>query len=133
LPHLLEDDPLHLNTGFFWSFLFCLWFMTILILALQSTSPASQSSFLAWDKFQHAAAFGLLALLAGRALEHWLPLTIAWLMAFILAVLLGGMVEVAQASLTTYRNGDWLDLLADAFGAGLVSATALLLRARGKK
>jgi VanZ family protein len=117
------------KTAFFWFSLFCIWFATILFLALQTSTPTPESSLLAWDKFQHAAAFGLLALLGGKALESLLPSTRAWFMAFILVVLLGGLVEVAQAMLTDYRSGDWHDLLADAVGAGLVSGTALFVRA----
>jgi VanZ family protein len=121
------------KAGFIWSFMFFTWFAIILFLALQTGAPSLNSSLLDWDKFQHAAAFGLLALLGGKALESWLPITRAWVVAFLLAVLLGGLVEIAQATLTNYRNGDWHDLLADTIGAALVSGTALLMHNRRKK
>lgn len=124
---------MQLKTASVWLFLFCAWFLTILFLALQSGPPRLNSSILDWDKFQHAAAFGLLALLAGKTLASWLPTTRAWLVAFIVAMLLGGIVEVAQAALTTYRSGDRYDLLADAIGAALVCGTALLFSARRKR
>jgi VanZ family protein len=121
------------RTGFIWLSLFCAWFIIILFLALQTSSPSLNSTLLDWDKFQHAAAFGLLALLGGKTLESFLPTVIAWLLAFVLVVLLGGAVEIAQAYLTTDRSGDWYDLLADASGAALVSGTALILYARRRR
>jgi VanZ family protein len=124
---------LQIKAGFIWLFLFFIWFGIILLLALQAGTPHKESSILAWDKFQHAAAFGLLALLGGKTLESFLPTVIAWLLAFVLVVLLGGAVEIAQAYLTTDRSGDWYDLLADASGAALVSGTALLLYARRRR
>lgn len=38
-------------------------------------------------------------------------------------LLLGGIIEVLQATMTTTRSGDWLDFLADAIG---VAVAALL-------
>jgi VanZ family protein len=118
------------QAGVFWLFLFAAWFVIILLLALRSGTPSLESTILGWDKLQHAAAFGVLAFLGGRALEHWLPLLKAWLYAFLLAILLGGLVEIAQAFLTTERSGDWFDFLADLFGAALLSGMALFFRGR---
>jgi VanZ family protein len=120
------------KTGLVWTALFFFWFTIILFLALQQGDNHFESTVLGWDKFQHAAAFGLLTLLGGKSLQSWLPIRRAWLVAFFVAVLLGGVVEVAQASLTTYRSGDWLDLFADSAGAALVCALALLYNARSR-
>jgi VanZ family protein len=121
------------KTGSVWLYLFLVWFIIILFLALQKGTPSLESSLLDWDKFQHAAAFALLALLGGKAFESWLPITKAWIIAFVLVVLLGALVEVAQAVFTTYRRADWYDLLADAFGAALVSGTVLLMHHTRRK
>jgi VanZ family protein len=121
------------HAGVFWLFLFAAWFVIILFLALRSGTPSLESTILGWDKLQHAAAFGVLAFLGGKTLEHRLPLVKAWLYAFVLAILLGGLVEIAQAFLTTERTGDWYDFLADILGAALLSGMALFSRCRRKR
>lgn len=62
-----------------------------------------------WDKAQHALGFAMLTvlgLLAYPKARRWLP----WGL-----LLLGGFIELAQAA-TGWRQGDWVDLLADAVG-----------------
>lgn len=44
----------------------------------------------------------------------------------LLPILLGGLMELGQAYLTSYRSGEWMDLLADSVGAILGSGTAIL-------
>lgn len=39
-----------------------------------------------------------------------------YLVCFLFPILLGGLIEVCQACLTTSRNGDFTDFLANAFG-----------------
>ena len=39
--------------------------------------------------------------------------------AIVLPALLGGVLEIMQEWLTTYRSGDWLDLTANCIGVGL--------------
>lgn len=65
-----------------------------------------------WDKAQHAAGFGLLAMLGTRAYPSRMP-GVGWGL-----LLHGGFIEVAQAY-TGWRHGDWLDLLADGVGIAL--------------
>lgn len=62
-----------------------------------------------WDKAQHASAFAVLGAwgLLAYPRQPWRVLIA--LLAF------GGAIELAQAS-TTWRFGDWQDLLADAVG-----------------
>ena len=72
-----------------------------------------------WDKAQHALGFAvltILGLLAYPKLRWQLP----WGL-----LLLGAFIEVAQA-VSGWRQGDWLDLLADAAGV-LVVMTAWYL------
>lgn len=56
------------------------------------------------------------------------PLWHAWIGAFLCPVLFSGVVELLQAYCTTYRGGDWLDFAANATGAVLASAVALVVR-----
>lgn len=78
------------------------------------------------DKWTHMALFGgisavitLELALNGLSRRLWLaPVT---------ASLLGGLVEVMQATLTTYRSGEWLDFAADAAGALLVFPLSILI------
>lgn len=67
-----------------------------------------------WDKAQHALAF---AVLMGSGLLAFpgRPLVMALMM-----VLYGGLIEVAQSTLTTTRVGDAWDWLADSVGVLLV-------------
>ena len=52
----------------------------------------------------------------------------AWVGAALCPVLFSGVVELLQAYCTTYRGGDWLDFAANATGAVLASAVALVVR-----
>ncbi|MCA0177919.1 MAG: VanZ family protein [Proteobacteria bacterium] len=61
------------------------------------------------DKLEHAAVFALLWLLGRRA-----SLPRPWLALGLLAF--GAGIELAQATLTTYRAAEWLDWGADAVG-----------------
>ena len=56
------------------------------------------------------------------------PLWHAWVGAFLCPVLFSGVVELLQAYCTTYRGGDLLDFAANATGAVLASAVALVVR-----
>ena len=77
-----------------------------------------------WDKAQHAAGFGVLALLGALAYPSRLPGVSLGLLAY------GGFIELAQ-TYTGWRHGDWQDLMADAVGilmGGLLIAAASRLR-----
>lgn len=107
------------------------WVGTIIWLSLDPSPPHPTVGILGWDKFQHASAYGLLALLWGnfmvtyrRCQRH------CWLMAFAGAVVFGALMEVAQGVLTTARTAEFGDLVADAVGAGAVSLAACAWSAR---
>lgn len=68
------------------------------------------------DKFIHAILFGVEGFLVvwfllNRKLQRAMLWSIAW------CVFLGGGLEVVQFQFVPDRNGDLLDLVADAFGA----------------
>jgi len=107
------------------------WGGIILWLSLDPAPPQPDVALFAWDKFQHATAYGLLALLWGNFLvtypscRRW-----CWPMAFAGAVGFGALVEVAQGVLTVARSAEFGDLVADAVGAGAVSLAAAAWWAR---
>jgi len=109
------------------------WFILIVyvaVLAWLSLTPAPpvlDTGFLDWDKLQHAGAYSLLTLLAGRAFVSF-PLTAKnrWWWAVIAAVLFGGLMEIAQGLYTQTRAAELGDLVADIAGACFVYAAIVL-------
>lgn len=84
-----------------------------------------------FDKWAHFVMYGGLALTVGFELlwqvdgmkvkrkekePRWFLLLI-WLLLF--PAFWGGLMELGQAYLTTYRSGEWLDFFADSVGAAL--------------
>lgn len=107
-------------------YLFTGWAAAILLLALAPFPPTLDVEVLSWDKFQHAAAFGLLALLGGAVFVPRLHRQVTgWLLALAAAVLYGGLIEISQAVFTVARRAEWTDLLADVVGAAVVSLLGL--------
>ena len=100
------------------AFVLCIvWALVITWLSLTPSPPRIQQSFLGWDKFQHAAAYGLLTILALRAATGSACLKRLQLHHIAVAVILfGGFMEVAQGVLKSGRSADPRDLLADAVG-----------------
>lgn len=49
-----------------------------------------------------------------------------YLFMFLYATILGGLMELVQAYLTTCRSGDWIDFEADAIGAALGVGLSIL-------
>ena len=115
--------------------------LTLLLIAVLSLMPAQefpQTDIKFADKWAHWVMYGFLTLVMGidyvlrgeylraKASAHrkeeqvhkekgtaiWQFLVIA-----IIASVYGGLMELGQAYLTTSRHGDWLDVLANSFGA----------------
>ncbi len=77
---------------------------------------------------QHALAYALLSLVAGRLFSLWgFSAKTIWGLAFIYAVGFGGLVEVLQGVAATGRVCEWGDLFADALGALVVCVAELLI------
>lgn len=87
--------------------------------------PETSLNDIRWiDKWTHLVLFGgyMLALLWEISLRRhrvgnkkWAALTaLTW------AILFGGLIEIMQSMLTTYRSGDTLDWLADTAGTSVV-------------
>lgn len=97
------------------------------------------------DKWVHFVMYGGLALAAwldsrrrvckkqgGRSAQGRLGWGV-WIFAVAYPAALGGLLELVQAYLTTYRSGDWLDFVADCVGVALAFPLGLAyyLRKRG--
>lgn len=79
------------------------------------------------DKWTHMVMYGTLSLALAWEYSHsGKPLT--WprylLIVLLYPILLGGLLELAQAYCTNYRSGEWLDLVADTIGAAVAAAIA---------
>jgi len=103
-----------------------LWVMGALLLALAivvgSLLPGPVvESVSTWDKLQHTGAYLVLALWISGMVDRR-----RYLWAAAAAFLLGAAIEAAQALLTDTRQGDVLDLVANATGAVLALVAAHL-------
>lgn len=95
--------------------------VTVVVLSLLP-GPMLPSVVNFWDKAQHALGFLGLTWLACLAYPKKPLYQIG-----VVLLLLGGAIELAQWA-TGWRQGDWLDLLAD--GVGISTALALWLQWR---
>lgn len=104
----------------------CMTIAVILVLCLMPIEdpPLQHVRFI--DKWTHMVLFG------GMCGVLLLEMTLNGLRrcrwtAPIAAGLFGGVVELLQTFCTSYRSGEWLDFVADAFGAFAVYLLALCL------
>lgn len=94
-------------------------------ISLMPSPPDLAGDLLGWDKFQHAAAYGVLTVLVAWVLEPYCTLrSRAWLLGALTAFGYGLGMELAQWALTRERLADPLDLLANASGIVLTYAVA---------
>lgn len=88
------------------------------------------------DKWTHLAMYAVLAIciwteyrIRNKGEAFQVKRLALW--GCIMPMIMGGLIELAQAHLTTCRSGEWLDLLADAVGVIIgCGIGALLLRSR---
>ena len=103
-------------------------------LSLTPAPPKIDHGLLGWDKFQHALAYAVLTIAAGRAFRRLsIPSGMAWLAAATYAALVGGGLEVLQGLSRTGRFADWADLAADLLGILAVLILVGLGRLRSKR
>lgn len=100
----------------FWKVAF---WLLVALTAVMSLLPGEQvpQAFVFWDKAQHALGFAALAVLGLLAYPLALPRVLVGLLIF------GVAIECAQAW-TGWRQGDWMDWLADAFGVAVGTGTS---------
>jgi VanZ family protein len=81
-------------------------------------SPPQIKGPLGWDKLLHAVAMGITALIAIQVFTSYGIGRISSIVAGIVAAtLFGGLIEVLQGFLTTSRQADFIDIIADFVGA----------------
>jgi VanZ family protein len=105
--------------------------LLLLVVYLSFFKPPTPdiSLFEGFDKFVHGCMYaGLSGVLWLEFLLNYrnkaLPVRHALIGAVTLPILFGGLIELGQQYLTTYRGGEWLDLLADIGGVALGSLFA---------
>lgn len=79
--------------------------------------PEKVLGFKAWDKLEHAAAYGVLAFLMAQVFQHYDVLRrLAWRWAVAAAWCFGLLMEIGQVLFTRSRKASLGDLLANTFG-----------------
>ena len=106
MQRLMPFPPLATRLAF-WSFL-----VAVAVLSLMPTDFLPPPVLSLWDKAQHAAGFAGLTILGLMAFPQR-PRRL-----FLSLLLFGAAIEVAQAA-TGWRQGDVIDLLADAVGIAM--------------
>lgn len=88
-------------------------------------------TFGGFDKFTHITMYlgtcGVFWFEYFKHKLHWSKLRLG-LVAVVTPILMSGIIELCQEYFTTYRSGDWYDLLANSFGVILALAGALIAR-----
>lgn len=109
-----------------WFILVLLWFSIVLYFSL-SPSPPQITGFWGWDKVQHAAAVGIFSFLtASGYLSLNKPFRVSLIIGFVAATFFGIAIELLQGWLTTNRQADLADVIADAVGAFITSLLMFL-------
>ncbi len=94
-------------------------FLLLILSFFRPPSVEKASSFLPLDKIAHFLMyFGV----AGALWFDYLrgndnKMTKGYGVAFVFPIALGGVIELLQESVTSYRGGEWLDFLANTLGA----------------
>lgn len=96
----------------------------IIVLSLMPTTEMPMTDAKFADKWAHFIMYGILSAVAwwGQLRKKDKPSLgedLSWTV--VMPVCLGGLMELAQAKLTTYRSGDWLDFAANSTGVMLAS------------
>lgn len=101
------------------------WVIIIFILCNMKPSelPSASYFFKGFDKFVHGSFFFVLTFLLSRGfylqtkfpLLKLLPVTFATF----ICLFYGGLIELIQLKVFTYRSGEWADFIADAIGTFL--------------
>ncbi len=105
-------------------------------LSLYRVEPPKVELFSWFDKLVHFCMYGAISTLVW--FEHWRAHTKtqrshAAFAAIVCPIAMGGLVELAQAYLTTYRSGDWMDFLANSIGVCAASVIAWAVYTRARK
>jgi|GEM_PF-3572248 len=95
--------------------------LILLYFSLIPEPPYIGTGLFEQDKLQHAVSLGVMAFITVRlCLALRVSLLQSTVIGFLYATLLGGIIELLQGMVTTYRHADIFDLAADATGAFIV-------------
>ena len=91
--------------------------MVIWVLCLVPIPETPLSSISLIDKWTHFVMYGVLTLvlLWERGKKPMKPMVSVWQL-LLIAIVMGGLIELAQKYLTTCRSGEWLDFVGDVVG-----------------
>ena|ERR1700761_3994877 len=100
-----------------------LWALFVFTLCAVDLGPISKNPifFPGFDKLVHCGFFFVLVILLNNGIARQLSITTIsykWLIIItVVAILYGGIIELLQLSVFTWRSGEWGDLFADSVGA----------------
>ena len=83
------------------------------------------------DKWTHMVMYAALTIAIWFDYKRAHERCNAWrllLFAFLAPIAMGGVLELVQAYLTTYRSGEWLDFVANTIGVCIGTVCGLLMR-----
>lgn len=108
----------------FWTSLTSLGVVILSVMPIPEVEPLEEVPLI--DKWVHFVMYGAVAMAAWHdrfrrkpAPRSPRPDRATLLLATLYPAALGGLMELVQAYLTTYRSGDWLDFAADCVGVAL--------------
>jgi len=105
--------------------------VAIFILCFMKTSSLPKIPVRDFDKAVHSIMFlglaGVIFFDNTRYLRFPISKMRIFWSTFIFPIALGGLIEILQADLTTYRTGDWFDFLFDVIGGLIGWGIALLI------
>jgi len=90
-----------------------------------SLVPAPPGDGLGWDKANHAVTMAFVSVLAWLAAR---PARRAVAFGGLYGLLLGGVIELLQGTLTSGRTAEWGDLAADAIGVAVATLLVKILK-----
>jgi VanZ family protein len=86
--------------------------------------------FPGFDKLTHCGFFFVLVVFYCNGLiRQQLPISISYkhiILSAVIAILYGGLIELLQLTIFTWRSGEWDDLFADAVGASMGAFSVIL-------
>jgi VanZ family protein len=109
-----------------------LWALFIFILCTIKLGGAGSSSlfFAGFDKLVHCGLFFVLAVLMSsgviRANTRHNLTALQQFLSLLIPILFGGLIEILQAYIFTWRSGEWSDLFADTIGASMAMFCVIL-------
>jgi len=111
-----------------------LWALFILFICAVNLGHVGRSSFFftGFDKVTHCGLFFVLVIFSCNGTIRQQKLKILpYKSAIILtaaAIVYGGLIELLQRTMFTWRSGEWGDFLSDAIGAGMAAFSILIIQ-----